>query len=143
VTRAIIIVTALAVVGGGALNMALYSIAHAGGPGEIVAIAAFNPLDWPWADIAFVLLSGLGALAAFLRVLAPRTKSTLDDRLLTWVDKLAAFLARIVVPAKYREALVEVQKIGLGTGKGGIGDQPYPPPPPPFSSGGKSGGDAA
>jgi hypothetical protein len=140
--RTIITIAAL-VIAGVVFGAATYSVAYAGGPGALVSVGAFNPLDWPWADVAFVLLSGLGALAAFLRVLAPRTKSTVDDRLLTWVDKLAAFLARIIVPGKYREALVEVQKLGLGTGKGGVGDQPYPPPPPPFSSGGKSGGDAA
>jgi hypothetical protein len=138
--RTIITLTA-DILAGVALSAATYTLAFAGGPGALVAVGAFNPLDWPWADIAFILLSGLGALATFLRVLAPRTKWTGDDRLLTWVDKLVAFLARIIVPGKYREALAEVQsRLRLVGGKGG--PQPTPPPPALGTGYGKSGGAA-
>jgi hypothetical protein len=144
--RTILTLAALVVVAVG-LNAAIYSIAFAGGPGALVAVAAFNPASWPWVDIGLVVFAGLGAIAGFLRVLAPLTKSTADDRLLGWVDWLIALLARIVVPGKYREALAAVESIGLGGGKGG----PTPPPPPVAlpparvvsSSGGKSGVGAA
>jgi hypothetical protein len=137
--RGIFITAAIAVVGSAALNLALYSIAHAGGPGELVAIAAFewNPLVWPWPEIITVILTILGALAAALRIIAPMTKTTRDDEALGWLEVVRDFIARVLVPKQARANL------GLSTGKGGVGDQPYPPPPPPFSSGGKSGGDAA
>jgi hypothetical protein len=147
--RTTITLSALAVVAV-ALCAATYRLAYAGGPDALIAAGAFNPVAWPWGDIALVVFAGLGAIASVLRVLAPLTKSTADDRLLGWVDWLLAVLARIVVPGKYREALATVQSIGLGNGKGGVGDQPPPPPAPATlptarvvsSSGRKSGGGA-
>jgi hypothetical protein len=139
--RGIFITAALAIVGGAALNLALYSIAHAGGPGEIAAIAAIelNPLvwDWPWLVATFVTV--LGAVIMALRPIALATKWTGDNRLLGWLETILAFVVKVFVPLTIR---AKSMPLSMGTGKGGIGDQPYPPSPPPFS-GGKSGGDAS
>ena len=53
------ITIAALVIAGVVLNAAVYSIAFAGGPGALVAVGAFNPLDWPWMDIGFVILAVL------------------------------------------------------------------------------------
>ncbi len=139
--RGITTVVALAIVGSAALNLALYSIAHAGGPGEIAVIAAFewNPLVWPWPEIITVILTVLGALAAALRIIAPMTKTTKDDEALGWLEIVRDFIARVLVPKQARAGL------SLGGGKGGVGDAPYPPRAPldgDGMSGGKSGGAA-
>ncbi len=140
-TRGIFITAALAIIGGAALNAALYSIAFAGGPREVAALAAieWNPTawDWPWIIATFVTV--LGAVIAALRPIALATKWTGDNRILGWLETVLAWVVKVFVPLTIR---TKSMPISLGGGKGGVGDQ-HPPPPPPFSSGGKSGGDAA
>ena len=134
--RGIIITVLLAIVGGAALNAALYSIAFAGGPSALVAVGAFDPLSWDWVEIGTIVVMVLGALIAALRPIAAFTKWSGDNWLLAKLEWVLATILKVFTPRGAGFA-----GIGLGNGKGGVGDQP-PPPPPPFSSGGKSGGGA-
>lgn len=55
-------------------------------------------------DVILVALAVLAAAHAVLRVVAPLTRSTADDRALRWVVRIEQFLAGLFVPGKYREA---------------------------------------
>jgi hypothetical protein len=135
-TRGTIITIVLAIAGGGALNLALYSIAHAGGPEALVTVAAFAPLEWDWPWIIATSVTVLGGIIAALRPIALATSWTGDNKLLGWLETILAWIVKVFVPLTIRSKSMQ---IGLGNGKGGVGDQP-PPPPPPFTGGGKSGG---
>jgi hypothetical protein len=136
-TRGTIITIVLAIVGGGALNLALYSIAHAGGPSAIATVAAFAPLEWDWVQIFGIAVTVLGGLIMALRPIAALTAWKGDNWLLAKLEWLLATILKVFTPRGAGFA-----GIGLGNGKGGVGDQPSPPPPP-FASGGKSGGGAS
>ena len=67
--------------------------------------------------VGIAVLAVLGGLSVGLHAIAPFTSTKWDDRAAGWLDKIAAFLTRIIAPRKATQALDATAS--LGGGKGG------------------------
>jgi len=65
------------------------------------------------------VLAVIGGLSAGLHAIAPFTSTTWDDSAAGWLDRIAAFLTRIIAPRKATQALDAAAITNSGGSSGG------------------------
>lgn len=69
-------------------------------PISCAAIKLENDMSWlvdNWMTVVVTLLTIIGAASVMVKAIAPFTKTTKDDAVAGWLDKLAAFLGRVAL----------------------------------------------